>query len=1737
MRVCLLCPELYPFAYGGIGVATHALALVLTQAGHAVTLLARKPEKFDPGMFQAAYGELELVLVETGSLDYEAHDNLHEASCFARRFWAAAQRRAFDLLVAPDCRAPAFLLLRDRLDGLRPELPPVVVMLHGSMGEVAPRNRQRIDARARLTFAMEDFCLAAADACIAPTRMMRDAALTRQGVSAAKIAVIPNCQAPTPPLRNGAPSADPARPRRIVFAGRLEYRKGADLLLEAFARLRQDRPDLSAQLILLGRDQHWEDYGGSFAAHWQERLPAATRSAVRFAGFTPHKDVLAAFSQADVCVFPSRFEPFGMVALEAMGQGAAVIVSGPGTGIDEVVGAGNGLFFDPASGPQGLRDALETLLDDPDLQRRLGANAARRAAFLVAQASACATAFFEERARRQTPPPASAAAGQRLRGQIEAILAAYRQLALAAQTPPPGRESLERLAARDHPSSPAAPVVEEQTAPAADLRRDLQVLLLFHDNLGRTVDCLKDLLPSGAATTILNHGSSPQARQALGEFLLPYPWARILDCQTKLGPGAGKNRLAAQTESPWLLFLDDGARLLTPDWLQGFAAAIDAHPEAEVFVPTIRFPGEKRRWNLFRLGRAGNDVAFETAGPGDANCFPGAAFLCRRELIARLGGFDEDLPRGFELLELCLRAFLGGAAARVVGVAAVEALHAPPPALAAVWDGGDPDVAARARRRLEQRRPDLGFGTFWRQWDQTQAQLFFSGEDRALNRASPETGFGCRLPVPTVLTPPDAPLAGPGLESLLAQAAARRAAGDAAPLVLLTAFARIDPALEAALPVQRIRVAGADAPGHHPLYGRDGCRFADMDALFASLAAAGASVVVLAGCLEYLEDPGPLLRALKGFLLNDPAREALVYCACAGQARPWRGDEARQFLAELGFAVDPAALPPDGDDVRRPGPAWLRLDRAAYDRFLAARFLPPASVDRLLLTTEHTAAACTGGIGAYAAAAVALSPEGKLAVGILSRDQRRPDAIAMRQRRFLSLERFSPLHAAAGLPTEETALALVLRVLAYYPLVRQIECQDIEAPALRLLQARDAGLLPSGLSIRATLHGPLSHLERGAGHWCDLDMLPLLEKEKIALEKADCVVSPTAFLLEDVRLAGARPETARTIVQGNPFQCDRQRPPVAYRAIDSLIFFGKRHPYKGFDLFAQAVRRVREATPAVRRILLLGPRHARDMQAENQYFQMLSEELEVVAYDLPHDAALDVIAANADRALCILPYKNDNYPYSVLEAINCRCRVLAAAAGGIPEMLPAQFHEAVLFPLSAARLADKILAAMALPAARAGRAAEELSAALAEAQDAVNAAWATLPARTPPPRPRTNLGPDALTVAVYVAPESSPGLAATIRACRTQSLAPARALYLLPQARAAVLSRDVMALDPDGAILAYPEQASRAQALELARKATATPLLAVIEAGTVPLRSFFRDALDCCDADPNVAAAVGYAARRVNDGSEDAAHDPRILARPLGDAGVLSGLLGNVYGHAAPVFRVAALDAVGGFPAGPADCDDPTLWLACVTLRAHGFRIGVAPRLNVVAPRAAGWDFAPDYPLQRAAVLGLPPLSPFDAYRLPAVLDQLRAIAALFPNTSEQQAVTQQLASMHERILRQDALILERWDAMQAMQSAVVERDQRLAAQDALVLERWDAMQAMQSAVVERDQRIAAQGEAMQAMEQRIAAYEAALWRRLAQTVIHGIRRVIHGIRRRRPHASGTDNPPPDQTPAASPKD
>ena len=154
----------------------------------------------------------------------------------------------------------------------------------------------------------------------------------------------------------------------ILYVGRLVYEKGIQHLIAAMPKILSNYHD--AKLVIAGK-------GGMIDDLKAETSSLGLDNKVYFTGYMDSKKVQKMYKCADVAVFPSTYEPFGIVALEAMLAGVPTVVSDVG-GLDEIVTHGVDGMKSYAGNPNSIADSVTALLYDHQLATNISKKARQK---------------------------------------------------------------------------------------------------------------------------------------------------------------------------------------------------------------------------------------------------------------------------------------------------------------------------------------------------------------------------------------------------------------------------------------------------------------------------------------------------------------------------------------------------------------------------------------------------------------------------------------------------------------------------------------------------------------------------------------------------------------------------------------------------------------------------------------------------------------------------------------------------------------------------------------------------------------------------------------------------------------------------------------------------------------------------------------------------------------------------------------------------------------------------------------------------------------------------------------------------------------------------------------------------------------------------------------------------------------------------------------------------------------
>lgn len=355
-------------AGGGIGTYVRNAARMLADRGHTVEVFcaASETEAFStPGVT--------ITQVKSSRADFFNR---------VRVPFAARHREApFDVIEGPEYGADAAGIKDDH-----PNLP-LVVRLHTPGSTIHDINMSYVGLRDKMRFLLggvrrgrwpstywtrrtdgvdaERAHTLAAERIVAPSQAILDKMALEWDLPRERCEVIPNVFIPPPDLLRLEPS--PAS-REVLFLGKLEVRKGVIELARAVPLVAREIPEV--RFVFVGRSLPMPGSGRPVREIMRE-LYGAAGGRVEHIDAVPYADVPKLFEKAAVAVFPSVWENFPNVCLEAMAAARGVVASSAG-GMSEMIEQGRTGLLVPPRDPPALARAIVELLRDPRRSRMMG---------------------------------------------------------------------------------------------------------------------------------------------------------------------------------------------------------------------------------------------------------------------------------------------------------------------------------------------------------------------------------------------------------------------------------------------------------------------------------------------------------------------------------------------------------------------------------------------------------------------------------------------------------------------------------------------------------------------------------------------------------------------------------------------------------------------------------------------------------------------------------------------------------------------------------------------------------------------------------------------------------------------------------------------------------------------------------------------------------------------------------------------------------------------------------------------------------------------------------------------------------------------------------------------------------------------------------------------------------------------------------------------------------------------
>jgi glycogen synthase len=642
MNICLITTEYPPGPMGGIGTYCTILTEELVRRGHAVTVVTKHVAGAPR---RAKHGNLTVYRLDTRNFlngkpvdlspDQFATEMTylrHYCGIFSREVWKNLpllhKKHRFDVILSQDIEAPMWITQENVLLFNKLVDVPVVVFVHSPHRDCNLYNDETLYEHHEYHRAMyETHTMALADHLLFASEYMRQGLLRNLRCDEDKTSVIPYpIGAPPAPYpfdeRVGSGASDE---KLIVYAGRIELRKGIENLIRAFVPLAQQDPDLC--LHLCGREcEHPTLHGSVAEILTRKHVPEAVSDRIRCIGHMERDELWDEYGRATLGVVPSLWEPFGYVCQEMMATGLPVVATREGGMAEMIEHDSSGFLCE--SNPRAIEDALRYALALPeDYRRKVGEAAAAR---------------IHAHCDNDTVIGQTLDLFTRLGDECRARLGAPRRLCIPANLP-----FADRPLSHPHPR-------RSDTSPP--LIANVAVVIPCY-NMGEDLDpCVASLVGQDRPPdriVIVNDGSTEDATLRALDNFRDMAGVSVLDFENSGLPTA-RNRGAQEAlcqGADGLVFLDADDEL-DPTYLRKATEVLNRHPEAGAVTAWTHSVGMMNTWWIPFHGQFPYLLA---------ECMSTPPAMVRASVFQDIGGFSPELRYSYEdwdfWVSVCERGF------------------------------------------------------------------------------------------------------------------------------------------------------------------------------------------------------------------------------------------------------------------------------------------------------------------------------------------------------------------------------------------------------------------------------------------------------------------------------------------------------------------------------------------------------------------------------------------------------------------------------------------------------------------------------------------------------------------------------------------------------------------------------------------------------------------------------------------------------------------------------------------------------------------------------------------------------------------------------------------------------------------------------------------------------------------------------------------------------------------------
>ena len=387
LRICLVSKEYPPEGTGGIAKYNRLLAQGLVEAGHDVTVIAGPRDLNASNLASGLDGKMGGNVERLSLSELPSEVKLSRVLNREFRLPAPVRRKGrgiwniLERSFAVDCEIARLERTQGPFDVV--EMPnwgaeglcyclhpraPLVIRLSTPLAQVSRLKGERSTRLGlRLACFLEAIPAKRCACIIAHSEFIAKHCIELYRISHANLLVIPlGIQGPSSPLPIGMTED---RAVTILYVGRLEKRKGIDLLLQAIPNVIGSAPQ--CKFVIAGADIGEAPQGKTYRDYFESFATPAARKATTFLGYVEERALSQLYANCDIFAAPSLSESFGLIFLEAMAQAKPVVAFRTG-GVPEVVAHNETGILVALEDIHELANALIRLAGDVETRKRMG---------------------------------------------------------------------------------------------------------------------------------------------------------------------------------------------------------------------------------------------------------------------------------------------------------------------------------------------------------------------------------------------------------------------------------------------------------------------------------------------------------------------------------------------------------------------------------------------------------------------------------------------------------------------------------------------------------------------------------------------------------------------------------------------------------------------------------------------------------------------------------------------------------------------------------------------------------------------------------------------------------------------------------------------------------------------------------------------------------------------------------------------------------------------------------------------------------------------------------------------------------------------------------------------------------------------------------------------------------------------------------------------------------------------